>query len=236
MNIISIDPSLISTALVVNGKIFNYCRESKVNLKKGMSKWYKSAEQYSKYRFIEFTNFETYSQGELSKINDYDKISDMILDDIKSNIDISVDSIVGIEGYNFGSTVGDLIDLVTFSTILRKKIYDQITNRILVVSPSTLKLEACKLTYDPIIKESGKRVKKITQEWRNRIGIPGGKFTKKDIALSIIENENVSHPWFQYMKSISGDILAGKDIQKPHEDINDAIILYHVLKFGNLSI
>ena len=68
MNIISIDPSLISTALVVNGKIYNYCRESKVNLKKGMSKWYKSAEQYSKYRFIEFTKFSNYSEGEISKI------------------------------------------------------------------------------------------------------------------------------------------------------------------------
>jgi hypothetical protein len=236
MNIISIDPSLISTALVVNGKIFNYCRESKVNLKKGMSKWYKSADYYSTYRFIDFTKFYNYSQGEISKINDYDRITDMILNDIKSNIDPTQESIFGAEGYNFGAKVGDLIDLVTFSTILRKKIHDQVTKNIIIVSPSTLKLEACKLTYEPIPKESGKKIKKITYEWRNNIGIPGGKFTKRDIALSIIENDKIDHPWFSYMKSIKDEILFGKDIQKPHEDINDAIILYHILKFGRLSI
>ena len=93
MNIISVDPSLVSTALVVNGKIFNYCRESKVNLKKGMSKWYKSAEQYSNYKFIEFTKFSNYSEGELSKINDYDRITDMIISDIRDNIDPDQDSI-----------------------------------------------------------------------------------------------------------------------------------------------
>ncbi len=234
MNIISVDPSLVSTALVVNGKIFNYCRESKVNLKKGMSKWYKSAEQYSNYKFIEFTKFSNYSEGELSKINDYDRITDMIISDIRDNIDPDQDSIFGAEGYNFGATVGDLIDLVTFSTILRKKIYDQITKKIIIVSPSTLKLESCKLTYNPIIKETGKRVKKISYEWRNNIGIPGGKFTKMDIALSIIENQNIDHPWFNYMKSISGEILAGKDIKKPHEDINDAILLYFILKFEKI--
>jgi hypothetical protein len=236
MNIVSVDPSLVSTALVVNGKIFNYCRESKVNLKKGMSKWYKSADQYCQYKFINFTEFFNYSQGEISKINDYDRITDMIIDDIKMNLNPDQETVFGAEGYNFGATVGDLIDLVTFSTILRKKIYDQITKKIIIVSPSTLKLESCKLTYDPIIKESGKRVKKITHEWRNNLGIPGGKFTKKDIALSIIENKDIDHPWFEYMKSISGDILAGKDIQKPHEDINDAILLYHILKFNRLTI
>ena len=41
MNIVAIDPSLISTALVVNGKMINYCRESKVYGKTGMSKWFK---------------------------------------------------------------------------------------------------------------------------------------------------------------------------------------------------
>jgi hypothetical protein len=44
VNIIAIDPSLISTALVVSSgdtfKIYNYCRESKVFGKKGITKWY----------------------------------------------------------------------------------------------------------------------------------------------------------------------------------------------------
>ena len=52
MNFIGIDPSLISTAVVVNGDITNYCRESAVYTKSGMSKWFKSAEQYCNYKFV----------------------------------------------------------------------------------------------------------------------------------------------------------------------------------------
>jgi hypothetical protein len=41
-NLIGIDPSLISTGMVINGKIFNYCRESDATLSKGgLSKWFK---------------------------------------------------------------------------------------------------------------------------------------------------------------------------------------------------
>ena len=87
MNIVALDPSLISTALMVNGKMFNYCRESKVFGKTGMSKWFKMAEQHITYRFIEYREFKDYSEGELTKLKDYDTISDMILKDIFDNID-----------------------------------------------------------------------------------------------------------------------------------------------------
>ena len=234
MNFIGIDPSLISTALVVNGKIFNYCRESKVFNKSGMAKWYKSAEQYCTFRFIEYRNFTGYSDGELTKLKDYDSVTDMILSDIKKNL-VDGEIYIGIEGYNFGATVGDLIDLVTFSTLLRKKLFDQVSTNIWVLSPSTLKLEACKLTYKPIIKEIGKKEKRIEYQWRNNLGISGGKFTKRDMALCIIENESCQNHWFDYLKSISEEVLSVKDIQKPHEDVNDAVLIYHILKSGNLS-
>ena len=45
MNLIGIDPSLISTAVCVNGKVFNYCREKDALGKKGMFKWYKLADE-----------------------------------------------------------------------------------------------------------------------------------------------------------------------------------------------
>jgi len=235
VNFIGIDPSLISTAVVVNGKILNYCRESKVMLKSGMSKWFKSAEQYCTYRFITYREFDNYSDGELTKLKDYDYITEMIIDDILININPGEESIIGIEGYNFGATVGDLIDLVTFSTLLRKKLFDRVSERIIVLSPSTLKLEACKLTYDPIVKEIGKKVKRIEYTYRNKLGISGGKFTKKDMALAIIENEKIDDPWFKYLKLIKTELLEVKDIQKPHEDVNDAVLIYHILKSGNLS-
>ena len=150
MNLIGIDPSLISTGMVVNGKIFNYCRESDAMNKSGLSKWFKLCEQYSTLKFITYRQFDNYSDGELVKLKDYDRITDMIISDIESNIDKSQQSKVAIEGYNFGASVGDLVDLVTFSTLLRKKLHDYITKDILVLSPSTLKLESCKMTYPPI--------------------------------------------------------------------------------------
>lgn len=234
MNIVAIDPSLISTALVVSSedtfKIYNYCRESKAYGKKGMTKWFKSAEEFVELKFIEYREFEDYSEGELTKLKDYDKITDQIIADILANINPSEDTKIGIEGYNFGAQVGDLIDLVTFSTLLRKKLFDLVSEDIWVMSPSTLKLESCKLTYEPIRTEIGKKVIKIKEEYRNKIGIPGGKFTKNDMALSIIENENLNDYWAKHCKLIREDLTSVSTIQKPYEDVNDAYLIYQILK------
>lgn len=234
MNIVAIDPSLISTALVVSSqdtfKIYNYCRESKVYGKKGITKWYKSAEEFVEYKFIEYREFQDYSEGELTKLKDYDKITDQIIDDILSNIDPTKETKIGIEGYNFGAQVGDLIDLVTFSTLLRKKLFDLVSKDIFVMSPSTLKLESCKLTYEPIRIEIGKKVIKIKEEFRNKIGIPGGKFTKNDMALAIIENDKLEDYWSKHCKFIKDELTSVSTIQKPYEDVNDAYLIYQILK------
>jgi len=226
MNIIGIDPSLISTGLVVNGKMFNYCRESDAYNKTGLQKWYKLCEQYLTYRFVNYRNYSNYSEGEIIKLKDYDQITDLILSDIESNIDKPNPTKVGIEGYSFSSSAGDIIDLVTFSTLLRKKIFDYITKDIIVMSPSTLKQESCKLTYPP--KDIGKRKQKL--EWRNNEGVAGGSFTKRDIALSIIENANFTDDWSNHLKSISTTLLNSKVIKKPYEDVNDSYLIYHIIK------
>jgi hypothetical protein len=230
MNFIGIDPSLISTAVVINGEIINYCKESKATNKKGLSKWFKSADPFCSYSFIEYRDFENYSEGEITKLKDYDSITDQIIDDILSKINRIEETWVGIEGYNFGAQVGDLIDLVTFSTLLRKKLFDKVTENIEVLSPTSLKLESCKFSYKPTIKEIGKRKKRIVEEFKNNLGIPGGKFTKREMCLAIIDNEDVCDDWSKYIKSIKKEIMEGKNIPKPHEDINDAWFLYHILK------
>lgn len=231
MNFIGIDPSLISTAVVVNGNIINYCRESSVYTKSGMSKWFKSAEPYCQYKFLQYRQFDNYSDGELTKLKDYDLVTENIIDDILCQINVQDQTFIGIEGYNFGAQVGDLVDLVTFSTLLRKKLWDRVSNNITVFSPSTLKLESCKFTYPPIIKEVGKKVKRIEYEYRNPLGIPGGKFIKTDMARAIMDNTDIKDDkWFDYLKTIREDILTMKNIPKPHEDINDAVLLYHILK------
>lgn len=229
-NIVSIDPSLISTAVAIYGKnglkLINYCRESDATNKSGLSKWFKLCEDRLQLTFINYRKFDNYSEGEIIKLNDYDKVTDQIINDIKNNIDNSLPTKIGIEGYSYNSNSGDIIDLVTFSTILRKKLYEQISKDILVLSPSTLKQEACKLTYKPI--DIGKKKPKF--EYRNNEGISGGKFTKREMFLSIIENNELEDDWFELCKLVKDDILENKTIKKPWEDVNDAYILLNYLK------
>ena len=233
-NIVAIDPSLISTAVVVSSgdtfKIYNYCRESAAYGKTGLKKWYKMAEEHVKYKFISYRVYKDYSEGELVKLKDYDTVTDSIISDILSNIDPKKPTKVGIEGFSFGSVSGDLIDLVTFSTLLRKKLFDIVSQDIFVMSPSTLKLESCKLTYPPIIKESGKKKITYKEEYRNNMGIPGGSFTKREIFYSIIENDNLDDYWAKHCKSVKDDVLSVGSINKPYEDSDDAYLIYQVLK------
>lgn len=232
-NIVSIDPSLISTAMITSSgdtyKIYNYCREAKALGKKGMSKWFKLAENLVNYKFIEYREFSNYSEGEIIKLNDYDKITDIIIDDILSNIDKNIPTKIGIEGFSYSSDVGNIIDLVTFSTLLRKKLFDKVSNDITILSPSTLKLESCRLTYEPIVKEQGKKVKKLIYEWKNNEGISGGSFTKREIFKAIIENDKFDDYWSTHCKSNKDEILSTKIIQKPYEDVNDSFIIFKYL-------
>ena len=234
-NIIAIDPSLISTALVVSSgdtfKIYNYCRESKAFGKKGITKWFGLAEEFITYKFIEYREYKDYSEGELVKLKDYDKISDTIITDILDNIDPNKPTKIGIEGYSFSSAAGDIIDLVTFSTILRKKLFDKISEDIFVLSPSTLKLESCKLTYVPI----NIGIKKEKWIYKNNVGISGGSFTKTDMFLAIVDNDCLDDYWAKHCKFTKTDILEPKQIQKPYEDVNDAYLIYMVLKKENQS-
>lgn len=229
-NIIAIDPSLISTALVVSSgdsfKIYNYCMMDKVFSKKGITKWFGLAEELITYRFIEYRKYKEYSEGELIKLKDYDKISDQIIEDILDNIDLKKPTKIGIEGYSFSSKNGAIIDLVAFSTILRKKLFDKITENILVLSPSTLKLESCKLTYPPI----NVGVKKEKWVYKNNLGISGGSFTKHSMLLAITENNNLTDFWAKHCKDNNDDIFALSSIPKPHEDCNDSYLIYNILK------
>ena len=150
----------------------------------------------------------------------------MIIKDILENINNNEPTKIGIEGYSFSSDPTSIIDLVTFSTLLRKKLFDLISEDILVLSPSSLKQMACKLTYKPI--DIGKKKPKL--EWRNNYGISGGNFTKTEMFLAIVENENLNDTWDIHCKSIKTELLANKKIAKPYEDLNDAWLIYNILK------
>lgn len=228
MNFIGIDPSLISTAVIIGDtqsfKIINYCRESDLYNKKGLSKWYKNCEELITYKMISYNQFDNYSDGEIKKILDYNKITEMIVDDIVSNLHKDKEVQIKIEGYNFASSAGDIIDLVTFSTLLRIKLLT-ITDNIEIVAPLSLKQLSCKLTYQPI--DIGKKKPKLV--WKNKQGIAGGHFTKREVFLSIIENEVNKDYWTEHCKKMAPEILTMKSIPKPLEDVCDAFILYQSL-------
>lgn len=131
------------------------------------------------------------------------------------------------EGYSYSST-GDIIDLVTFSTLLRTKLLN-VTDDLKIVSPRTLKSETCKLVYEP--KNIG--IKKPKLEYRNKNGVPGGSFTKIDMCQALIDYE-INDPYCNMIKENSTDILSNKTIKKPLEDCNDAYLLYILLKKGKI--
>ena len=223
MNLIGLDPSLVSTGMTINGKhLFNYTKESYATNKSGLSKWYKMCEQYVKYRWIEYDKIENFTDSEVEKLNKYNLLSDMIIKDIMDHIDPNEPIKVGIEGYSYSSAAGPLIDLVTYGTLLRDKLL-KLTSDITIFPPSTLKLESAKLTY-PMVMEKKKQV------WRNNEGTSGGKFSKHEMYLALTENEKLKDDWTKFLRQIKGDVFDSKVIKKPMEDVNDSFLIYQVLK------
>jgi len=228
MNIITIDPSLISTSIVINGEIFNFAEEKRVYGKKEMHKWYKIAEPYIKYVYIKYDiDYSNYYTSELSKLQNYNKVTDIIINTILSKIDVNKPTKIAIESYSYSSENGDIIDLVTFSTLLRTKLYQNISKDLIIIPPKSLKLLSAKMTYEPEI--SGVRVKKYT--YRNNEGIAGGSFNKIDIYKALTENKKLKNDkYINFLNSIKSDIFALTNIPKPLDDSNDAICLYWIMK------
>ena len=227
-NYIAIDPSLNCTALVVNDKKFIYAKEEYGHsVKTGkMNKWFEICEDYITYRWTNYFKSTDHSDQEILKLLGYESVTDNIIADIINNIDPSEATVVAIEGYSYNSMAGPLIDLVTFSTLLRSKIYDRVTHDINVYQPASVKLEACKLTYPPI--EKGVKVKKY--EYRNYDGVAGGKFKKPEMCKCLIDNKSLQCPWVNLLREYQDDIIGLSTIPKPMEDVNDAKLLYEILK------
>lgn len=211
--------------MVVNGKLFNYTTKENAYNKSGLSKWYEMFNNHITYRFIEYTKYKSYEEEQLVKLYDFNTLSDLIMTDIKANINIEEDSVIAIEGFAFSSKNGALIDLVMLSTLIRHKLVKDISSHMIVISPSTLKQEACRMTYG--LTDIGKKKPKLIT--MNKEGIKGGSFTKKEMYQSIIENtEFIKHPYVMSLKSFSTELLDMK-IPKPIEDVNDAFLLYYYM-------
>jgi len=236
-NLIGVDPSIISTGVVINGKAFNYCRESDAKNTKltKLSKWFDLCKDVITYRYINLDYVEGYSANEIQKMKLYDAITTMILEDIKKEIDSTLPTKIAIEGYSYSSAAGDIIDLVTFSTLLRRKLLT-ITSDITILAPMSLKLETCKLTYIPIEKKIGGKNPRIEYTYRSKLGIAGGSFTKPDMYLALIENDNLNDKYCSFLKEHKMSIMFLKTIKKPLEDVNDAYLLYLLLLNNRVGV
>lgn len=238
MNYVAIDPSLSCTAVVVNDNKFVYTTPTVAQTKKGEPKrWFLECDGLVQDRiFKEPKSDGTYSENEMNKMFHYSWIVTNIIRDIKANIDHDDALTIAIEGYSYSSSAGPLIDLVTFSTLLRDALFSSFPQALSsagghfnfrIYQPTEVKQRAAMLTYPAIPKNKAQ----TKFEYRNFDGVAGGSFKKPEIYKALIENENLKDdPWVKFLIEHQDEILELKNIPKPIEDVNDAKILYEIIK------
>jgi hypothetical protein len=220
MDIITIDPSLTCTAVVVNDKKYCFVKKDVMVTSKGShKKWFELCKDLVTIIPVEYGMNSQFSHQEIMKLCDYDSITSQIVNLIPTTI---TGAKVIIEGYSYSSISGPLIDLVTFSTLLRYKIKN-ITNDITILPPKSLKSMAASFTYQP--KKVGKKT-----EYRNHEGISGGQFKKPEMYKCLINNPTLTCNWVEFLRSHQDEILKSKSVPKPIEDINDAKLMYEIFK------
>lgn len=229
MNKIGLDLSLNSSALCLekpNGEIllFNYTNTKKSN------KWNKEIEDSVIFRYITYDKIDNYSEFEVYKIKKYDEITDIIINDILTNIDNTQPTKINIEGYSFSSNTNSVIDIVNFSAILRFKLYKYISTDINIFSPKTVKLQTCISIYGYLPAPIGKKgqILKDPMITCNHQNIVGGSWDKSEMMLALIEG-NIDSPISEYIKANKSILFAGKKIPKPFDDLVDSI---HIKNLG----
>ena len=211
MIIIGIDPSLNSTALTIykDGRytFYNYTNN------KPNYKWIKEVSDCVNFQFHEYSNNDDFSESETDKIDIYDVVTDKIVNDINDIIG-KRETKIFIEGYSYSAQAGRLIDLVTFSTLLRYKLHKYKNVTLYFIPPSSLKKYVAAMVYKPDKKGI----------YRDNNGKAGGSFDKKDMMI-VLTQLNIDEFYFNYLKDRKEDLLKPKNIPKPFDDINDSLLL-----------
>ena len=223
-NIVTIDPSIVSTAVTINGKIFSLASDSIVFTKTHkMKKWFDLSAEYCEIIPInrDYDNHKKYQKLEIAKLESYQKTANLIRKLVDNHCDPKYNTLILIEGYSYSSSVGPLIDLVTLGTLIRRTLSTRQDTELVVLAPTSVKKLSAELTYKPIIK--GKKV-----EFRNKQGLSGGSFKKPDIYKVLIENSNIDSEWVKFLRYHADDILDSKSIPKPIDDINDSVVMFHI--------
>lgn len=222
MNYVGLDISIDSTGMsILRDKdlfISNF-----TTLKRSVG-WIKKTMNYFDYEFINYTykDIDNYTESEIMKLREFDFVTDLIFNKIIGNIDTKEDTLIAIEGYNYGLKGNSIIDIVTFSTLLRLKLLNvPKLKKLIVISPMTVKSKAAELVYGFVIDKKGKKIIN-----KNPRGIAGGHFDKKDMMEALIdlnEDDRLSTILYKY----KDDLLKLKNIPKPWDDLCDS---YFILK------
>lgn len=225
MNYIGIDTSLSSTGMFIllsNGEehYFNYRNTDK------LSKWHKVL-SYVTYKDYENIKLETYSDNEIAKIIQYNKITDMILHDVLK-LCKPEETVIITEGYSYSSSnTSSLIDLICYATLLRNKLISLNFNDFIIKPPSTLKLETCAVTYPILEKQIGGKKSRIEYIFKNTIGISGGRFQKHEMLESLLDNTKFNNKIKTSLLFNKEELLTMKSIPKPIDDLVDAVWLVY---------
>ena len=230
MVFIGLDVSKISTALTIekNGitKLYSY------STLKPNNTWVKLTNDIINYRHVNYTysKEEDYSKTEIMKLKQFSEVTDLIIQDIKSNLEDNEDVIIGIEGYSYSSSSGPIIDIVEFTTTLKYKLLQFIDgSKINIFSPITVKMETCKIAYEPRIEITGKKILKEVIHYENKDGKNATKFDKWDMFYALLYSDIKLElkDWCIDNKDI---ITKNKDVFKPLDDAIDSMFIMNIVK------
>jgi len=216
-NYIGIDISINSTAIYIESdkgmKIISFTNKKDNNV------YIKELNNHGvEFEHINRRKSKNYSENEVIKLRHYDEVATMILDKCNKYININENTYCQIEGYSFSKNTSSILDIVSFSTLIRSYLLKNIPRlEMSIISPSSLKLEACKLSYKPI--DIGIRKPKFI--YTNNDGVAGGSFKKHEMYKAILDG-NISTPINKMLKDYI-HLLDRKSIPNPIEDIIDSI-------------
>lgn len=207
---IGIDPSLDSTAISIFKDdcfwLYNYTN------KKSSYKWIKTIDSMVNFQHHKYEFSDEYSESEIEKLKIYDQVTTSVVEDIIGIVGCEPTHVF-IEGYSYSSAQGRLIDLVTFSTLIRVKLLKH-NIKISVIPPSSLKKAIAEAVY--VIDKKGVA--------RNESGKAGGSFDKKDMYECLIKMD-FDFSYMEFLRQNKTALLSPKNIPKPFDDINDALLL-----------
>jgi len=229
MNLIGLDISVNSTGLSIfkddKLELYNFTtiKDSYI--------WVKKTIEYINFEFINYTysDNDDYSEKEIIKLVEFNKISDIIFDKICENINKDEKTYICIEGYNFGfkQNTNSITDIVCISTILKSKLLN-IPNleQMLILSPKSIKSYVAEMVYGTTQTINKRGTKKIIN--KSPDGVSGGNFSKHDMLKAIIDSD-YDDILTNIVKKNKDEILKMKNIPKPFDDICDSYWIVKVL-------